>query len=366
MIEVFTTAGVIDRLACATESCECDWLNILNLQGDIYYSGRNYNWEEDPDDPWFIASQRGHDFINREEFIEGIKEHPESVLDHPDAVFILDVDSDFALRIENDYGVICQPASTLDSHCRLTGQDRVKRVRKPEKTPGCATVIRKTWKDILGNQLRACPSNAMVLVERNFFSHYDKMTGELFGIENLRDLLDTVLPEKLKCEYQVLIIYQDGQHPTEAGKPLSEMEFIRDTESRANEVVKGIRGYPISVKLLSVSDPKRYFDPVHRQLFNDTHDRRLVTNYYLIEASWSLAPFYTDRARTNEKITMEYLFSRLHEEGPEDLAVHEKNDILNMVKGFMAESNIYRTFLSPLSNRLVRHDVFSLSPSEAG
>lgn len=328
----------------------CPWLDILELQSDIYYSGERRNWEEDPESPWFLVSKSGYDFIDCSEYINSIPEHPEKVLEHPDSAFILDVDNNTAKDIEESYGVICQPVSSMETLCKLTKNDSRWVLRKVVDTEGEGPLNRTCWKDLLGDSLHRYPSNSMILIDRNFFTQKNNATNEYFGVEGLKDLLESVLPKKLKCEYQILIVYQDGLH---LGKYTNELDFIKAEELNINCLLQELRGYPIRVELLSIASSDRCFDYNHKQLFFRSHNRRVITNYYYLGADYTLAPFYPGKGpRAEQSIWHEYLFSRYPEREVCDLALVEKESAVSLVKDLLEEDDRYRCCVEPINNRL--------------
>ena len=350
MFKVFTTADVIDRMVDSYGEHVSPWLDILELQSEIYYSGRTDDWVDNPEDPWFIVSQRGKDFIECAEYIEAIPKHPERVLEHPDAAFLLNVDECFALGVERAYGVICQSVSRLDCHCIIAEYNPPWTLRKNNLAEN-NDPIRTCWKDLLGNNAQDCPSNALIVIDRNFFSDLNKKTGELFGIEGLADFLDTILPKTLKCEYQVLIVFEEGHHydpyPTE-------QEFVDEKGQYMTEKFRALRDYPIRVELLSVS--RRNSDREHYKLFLDTHNRRLMTNYYYLGAELSLSPFYKGTGpRVKQDVKREYLYSDYQRKAGCDLAVREIKDIEKLAHGLITADARFHWSNGPIQNRLANY-----------
>lgn len=360
MFHVFTTAAIIDRFVESFGNHECDWLDILSLQTDIYYSGRSDNWEEDPEDPWFIVSQAGPDFIDNSDYIDAIKEHPERVLEHPDSAFILDIDEDTAKHIEQDYGVICLPASKVNSLCKVSKREQTWILCTGDSSDSDQP-IRHNWGDILGKDMCRYPSNAMIMVDRNFFGEYNKYTNEFVCVEGLKDLLNTVSPKSLKCEYQVLIVYEQGLHYIQRNVNLeSEEDFISYNEKHIADYLANIREYPILVKLLAVAPSRGIKDEdykSHKDLFNRTHNRRSVTNYYILKADYSLAPFYnTGRVRAEQDIHQEFIYSSFQERQVCDLAIRGKKRIVELVQDLLSGNPSFYSCQKPVDNRLINID----------
>lgn len=358
MFKVFTTADVIDRMVESLGEHACPWLDILERQGDIFYTGRNEDWQSNPEDPWFVVSQSGHDFINCEEYIDAIPQCPELVLKHPDSAFLLDIDEEFARSIERAYGVICQPASMLDHFCKVAESYAPWTLRKREFSDKSIDVERKCWKDLLGQLAPNCPSNALIVIDRNFFSDFNTRTQEYVGIEGLADFLDTILPKRLECDYQVLIVYEGGNFALNQYHQVScsSGDDFNDVMTKyMNEKFMEIRKYPILVELLAAS---RYsYDYRYKQLFLETHNRRIATNYYYLGAELSLAPFWKGMGpRVSQKVWCEFLYSDYQRRSVCDLAVREIKDIEELGRRFVQAGDSYSSVSRPIRNRLLNSE----------
>lgn len=358
MFKVFTTADVIDRMVDSLGKHACPWLDILERQGDIFYTGRSEDWQSDPEDPWFVVSQSGHDFINCEEYLDAIPQCPELVLEHPDSAFLLDVDEEFARRVERAYGVICQPASMLDRFCKVAESYEPWTLRKRDFSDDSIDLERKCWKDLLGKLAPNCPSNALIVIDRNFFTDFNTRTREYVGIEGLADFLDTVLPKRLKCDYQVLIVYEGGRFARNSYHQVSgssEESFNKEMTQYMNMKFKGIREYQILVELLSASRSNQ--DYHYKQLFLETHNRRIATNYYYLGAELSLAPFWKGTGpRVSQKVWCEFLYSDYQRRNICDLAVREIRDIEDLGRRFVRADDRSSSVSGPIRNRLLNSE----------
>lgn len=361
MFKVFTTAAVVDRFVGSFTSRRqsgCEWLDIMSTRDRIYYCGEEDHMERvrktmDMKDPWFIAQMAGKKFIWCNDYLEDVKKHPERVLENPDSVFLLDVDDEYAKKVEQEYGVVCQPVSKLDTMCKVSEHHYPVELYRYEEGSDSED-IRKSWKDVLGDDACKYPSNAMVIVDRNFWSDTNWSTDERCGIENLVDLLDTVLPKKLKCEYQVLVVYQHGCRGKSAHRETEE-DFLEEMEAHLNRLARSLRKYPVSVKMLAVrKPPQQHYEQRHRDLFNETHNRRIVTNYFVLKGEWSMAPFWKDKGpRGNQTISWDKCFAGVGERPRQDLPVYQMEEIIGCVKEILdGQQDIY-SIIQPLENRLI-------------
>ena len=351
MFSVYTTSDVIVRFLEALNSkdfVDSPWLYILSLQMDIHYTNTKVVEDRDLEKDVFFLSSLGdgrYNFIDDTPYIESLREHPEKVLDHPDSVFLLDISDDEAKAIERGYGVVCQPTSRIDEMCRIAEDSYRWRLRKTEDR------TRKCWRDLLGKNASSTPSNAMIMIDRNWFSEKDNNTCELFGVEGLRDLLDTILPSHLKCAYHVLIVYEMrkrhwSDHSTD------ETDFIQSKEFELNEKMKDLRDYPILVELLAVK--RNYKDKSYNyEKYNEMHSRRAFTNYFYLGGDYSLAPFLDSGPRATQDINREFLFSDYLIRDSRDLAVHETAYVLELVDSILHDPIHHYECNEPLKNRLI-------------
>lgn len=356
MFSVYTTADVISRLVESYGEYDCLWQEILSRQMTIYYSGRDDDWSSDPEDLWFIYTSKGTLLEDRSGYIDSLREHPERVLEHPDSAFLLDVDEKTADRIEEEYGVICQSVSTMKKKCKLA--DRLSMWKLHKKNPNEKDgqddgVIRTRWKDLLEEGGVRCPSNAMIVIDRNMFREKNFDTDTLFAVEGIPDLLDSLLPSRLKCEYHVLVVYEKGQYFNSAGYA-SEEDFIEEMGNELERACDGLRDYPIVIELLSVArkdtfNNKTFYD------FLDTHSRRADTNYFVLGAEFSLAPFKDDGPRASQNVWLEYLYSDMENRLSCDLAVSEANHVIKVVRRIVYGDKRNHLPLKPVRNRLINN-----------
>ena len=90
------------------------WFKIFCKQSEISVSSFNESDEWDEDDPLFIFSQSYDVEIPYDtEYIQSIYHDHKQVLKNPCGAYILDISEEDALRIQQQYGVICLSTKSL-------------------------------------------------------------------------------------------------------------------------------------------------------------------------------------------------------------------------------------------------------------
>lgn len=133
-----------------------------------------------------------------------------------------------------------------------------------------------TWKDFFGelNESPCTPSNSAIIIDRYLFS-YEKI-GEYKstykdGLRNLKNIFEGLLPTNINARYDILVIFG-------ADEGLIDRSItVEDLVDEIYDIVEAIdRPYEINVELLAI---RKYCS-----LWADTHDRRIISNYFLIQA----------------------------------------------------------------------------------
>ena len=240
-----------------------------------------------PDKEWADNLKRLHCIsadYSKSDYIKGIKEHPETVLQNPSSLFILDIPIVDVNNIRTSYGVFCingenpNIAQLIDTNDEHTTDDN-----EPLGN-GWSTVL-KSVKDL--------PSNALLLTDRYLFSGYSQKAGN--GVDNVCDILDTLLPKKFLGEYHVTIVF-DNKSKNEKYTSFNEIT------TQLNKVKQALhRDYPINMEVLGITPDC--------DLYNELHNRRIISNYYIIKVEHKLAAFNGNRGTCMQTITPQTLFT---------------------------------------------------------
>lgn len=193
-------------------------------------------------------------------------------------VFIIEVDSDKAKNIQDNYGIMCMSDNKIDlsiltAHkCRtLIAQDKKKffqtgvRMRNKEVS----------WESILSKTSRLC--NAIVFNDHYFFQNDNnaKLNKENIDFFNLKKIFNSLLPDKINNNiFQVLFLCKQNDFNTYA-----------ENSTKIKKTIQKLRSnYKIDFQIVTGDNSC--------DLFEYTHNRIIATNYFVISAEHVLAAFY--------------------------------------------------------------------------
>lgn len=293
MFRIFVSASSLERICLdemGKESKEqSPWFLLLSKQNVIYIDEDIYS-KLDGDDPLSIFSYSYYIEYKKSDidYNSIVKDNPKVVLQHPQGVLLLDIDKDTAELIQKDYGVVCQ--STLDlSNCLLATSEN--------KISLCTGDQQYSWKDLF-NKRNDIPSNSLVFIDRYIFA-YEGVThcGYKEGITNIKCILANILPDKLLCDYHVLILFDDN---LSNDRNYTIEKVWKELDEYKNKVLK--RPYNIVFELFSVTSKC--------EGYADTHNRKIISNYFIVSAEHYLRAFAGDGVAVGtQDIRVEYTYS---------------------------------------------------------
>lgn len=229
-------------------------------------------------------------------YIDSIPVDPGLVLTNGGSIFILDIPSMDAKKISDNYGVLCYSCSDP--------------LTNPLLVPGWTidtadSAIRQEWTSVLSNT--GVPSNYLILADRYLLASEknksDRTLNESIqdSYNNIFEILDCVLPKQFSSGiYQVTIICDATtiNDKNEDGEYLS----FKDIAEQIWKLKKKLkRQYSFSIELVSID--------ANNSAYSETHDRKILSNYFIVSATHKLKAFRDGRSLTNQDLTFKYLFS---------------------------------------------------------
>lgn len=285
MFRIFIAESALKRVI-ETEGCKPE-INRSYLYKVMRQLKKLYVSADAPDTVWAEGLRQQHQIIadyTKSDYIKGIKDHPETVLQNPSSLFILDIPITEAMKIRASYGVFCFSGENANIAQLIDTND--------EHTTDEEEPLGNGWNTVL-KSVKSLPSNALLLTDRYLFSAISPKNGN--GIDNVRSILDTLLPEKFLGEYHVTIVF-DNDSKNE--KYVSFNEIV----SQLNTVKQQLhRNYPINMEVLGIKPDTDIYD--------DLHNRRIVSNYYIIKVEHKLAAFNGNKGTCMQTITPQVLFT---------------------------------------------------------
>lgn len=240
---------------------------------------------------------------------ERYKGHPEDVLKHPSALYILDVPSAEALAIQKQYGVMCLSGANPDISPLIDVND-IHISKEYEK-------LGRGWDTVL-DSVETLPSNALLLTDRYLFAFRKPTAGD--GIANIRDILNELLPKQFPGgNYHVTIIFDN---------------MAKDTTYTFNEIASQLeqvklqlkRDYPVTMEVLGITPDC--------SIYNKLHNRMIISNYYMVEASHKLAAFNKEVSTARQLLFPLSLFTESSINGQSTPPLDAINQTLTTLRDF--------------------------------
>jgi hypothetical protein len=304
MFKIFISASSLERI-CLDEmdkdqKQQSSWFLILCKQNIIYLDKDIWSeWFAKGDDymsePLYLfSSSNGVEFrTSASNFNTNYEKEPDIFLKEPQAAYLLDVDKETALSLQEKYGVLCQSTQNL-SDCMIDVEEK--------KIPLYPSRKNHTWADVFSH-VKKIPVNALVIVDRYIFSYENTYRSNCFdGLKNVKDILKNALPENLSRDFHVLIIFDNESIDNEFNliKFANALEFFKKNELK--------RPYNIIIELYSISN--KCFN------YEQTHNRKIISNYYMAYADHMIKAFaQTGKPICRQNIRIESAFSHgLHDD----------------------------------------------------
>lgn len=249
---------------------------------------------------------------------ESYRENPEKVLKNPSALYILDLPYAEALDIQKNYGVMCLSSGCPDISPLIDVND--------EHTTEEREPLGKGWDSVL-DSVEGLPSNAVILTDRYLFKTANANYGN--GFDNVRSILTELLPRELNTPYHVTVVF-DKDHIN--------AQYTFDTIAKQlNTVVEDLgKPYPVIMEVLGITDESK--------LYYHLHNRRIVSNYFVVKMDYSLAAFNKTVGTAEQTIIPQVLFTE------DSLNNHSSAPLKSLQQITMALRKFSHSLQSPYTN----------------
>ena len=278
-----------------------------------------------PDSTWIKQLKDNYGLVadtTRTEYIKKIPTKPESVLKNPSSLFILDIPITEAKKIQVEYGVMCRSGMDTNISSLIDIND--------EHTTDKNEPLGRGW-DMVLDSVESLPSNALILTDRYLFKTTNAKYGN--GFDNVRSILSELLPKELSTSYHVTVIFDK-----DSIDPLYNFQTIAKRLNDIKDEFK--RPYPIMMEVLGMTEDN--------ETYYHLHNRRIVSNYFVVKVDYSLAAFNKTVGTADQTIIPQVLFTE---------------DSLNRrstapLKSMMQIVNALRKFSNSLSSPYPKHDSY--------
>jgi len=276
MFKFFITDSILQRIVDAelrmSERHRSLLIKLLQQQKKVYVSTSDATNLKDIEEKAKI-----HVDTKMSSYIVGIAEHPETVLQQPFSVFILDIPIVEAERIQKSFGVLCMSGEAINIMPLIDVND-VHISNEHEK-------LGRGWDSVL-DSVETLPSNALLLTDRYLFAFRHPNAGD--GLANIRAILDELLPQRfLGGDYHVTVVFDDiNKHKSYS---------FDEIATKLNRIKTQLgRDYPIMMEVLGITPDSSIYEKLHNRL--------IVSNYYVVEAGHKLAAFNQDRGTARQML----------------------------------------------------------------
>ena len=310
MFQIFIAGSILQRIIDtaypANERHRSLLIKLLQLQKKVYVSSS---------DTLLLQRVRTESKINVDasmsSYIAGIAEHPETVLQHPSSLFILDIPIVEAERIRISYGVLCMSGDAINIMPLIDVNDVF--ISNEMKTLG------KGWDSVL-DSVETLPSNALLLTDRYLFAFRHPNAGN--GLANIRDILDERLPQRFSGgEYHVTVVFDNMKK--------HKSYTFDEIATKLNRIKTQLgRDYPIMMEVLGIT--------ADCSIYEKLHNRLIVSNYFHVEAGHKLAAFNADRATVRQMLIPLALFTENSLSGTSTPPMAAIDQTITTVRNFSA------------------------------
>lgn len=284
------------------------WYKILSRgDNELHING---TVEDSEEDPLFIFSKsEGITIDDVTDFIKEVEADNSAVLKDPTGIYLLDIDEMKAKQIQENYGVICQSVHSLDE-TNLSGPSSDFSPEENETGYG--------WHKILSEYTRI-PSNSIVIADRYLFAS-DSLSKSI-GQENVETILNEILPKTFKGVFNITIIVEY--------ESIKNHLTISSLSNLLNKSKKKLgRSYQITMEIIGVKKGSKYH-PI-------THNRRIISNYYLLKVDHKISAFKNDKSLCSQVISLQRMYSN-GLNGYGDAPVKQHTNIIKTYKQFIKE-----------------------------
>lgn len=228
--------------------------------------------KDHPDNEWEILAKDGVNVYENQTSIDEARTRPGKRVDFPNDVFLFH-SSQYDNPASNPFGVLAM-AGTSITYKYLTRSVEKRISIEPDVKTG--KVEQYSWHSILEkfHKGKTPPSNALVVIDRFIFNYLPEGRVDYKnGVRNLFGILNELLPQSFDGEYQILLVFD----PTKISRPNTMDDVVKALQT-IKKVIRGGRYIP-TIELLPISADD------DREIYSETHDRRIISNYFSIEAS---------------------------------------------------------------------------------
>ena len=301
MFKIFIAETILRTIIQAesqrTNNSRSNLFKILKSAKNLYVA------MDAPDLTWIKSLKDDFGLVadtTRTDYIKKIPTKPESV------------------KIQVEYGVMCRGGVDINISSLIDIND--------EHTTDKNEPLGKGWDTVL-DSVEFLPSNALILTDRYLFKTTNAKYGN--GFDNVRSILTELLPRELNTTYHITIVFDKDNID-----PLYNFLTIAKRLNDIKEEFK--RPYPITMEVLGITGKN--------DTYHNFHNRRIVSNYFVVKMDYSLAAFNKTVGTADQTITPQVLFTE------DSLNRHSTAPLKSMEQIISTLRKFSNTLSSPYTN----------------
>jgi len=307
---IFMSGNVAEvRVPEELDSDEIDEMGTVNIIGNLQLLGTTVSADAD--------------------YINAIPSNCRSVLQNPNAIFLLDIEAKKAEDIQKQYGVICQSIDAIND-------DVLSKAYEYNLTDGREGV---DWGVYFDGSNHTLPSNSLIICDRYIFSadaRSDAKSAQYaleLGLANIRGIMNSILPKKHNDEYNVLIVFDSSTlNKNEAQEDKMFDAIVKNLKEFADGY-KRSGHYKIRLDIISVD---------HNCVnYRELHNRRIISNYFVVRAEYKLQAFNENISTATQTISYDALFSKIVQMKPNgpDSPIKSKLQTISFLQELICNGN---------------------------
>lgn len=198
------------------------------------------------------------------DYFSSLQEDKFTISEKPRAMFFFDVSEEEAKSLSAKYGVIVQSEKNInDKILQLSFR------RNLDKGQLVSGTSNNGWRNLLTIH-KLPPMNSLIISDNYLFQN--EVNGKLIGFENLKMILDSILPLNLEVTFHLLVIAPMPQKISP--------EKADQLNGMLKTYLRQIRNYDFQLEVV----------------FNNTiHPRKIISNYFVIVCDKGFQLFHPDK-----------------------------------------------------------------------
>lgn len=280
-----------------------EWNTVIKNLNHVRVEEKREELELDdfanPRSVWPIIEEAGVNVHYNSPVVEQLVSGQNVMSSYPRDLFVAPVGEEAAKKRAKKNGVLVVPADNPS----------LNQIKRPALPIEILENTKNSWHNIFLciKESPSIPSNSLVIIDRYLFVRYGVWGWET-GMNNIIKILSEALPLEFDDRFDVLIITSDERIDYQADFDLDDMV------AELNEECHDLRRYEINLEVLVLRNDKDKKEKGDKRLWEESHDRRIISNYYRITATKGFFAFVGPRANDvfrRQTITVDCAFSNL-------------------------------------------------------